>query len=700
MTPEQFEEELLQERRARLAAERLLELKKAELGAANRQLSDHALALSGQIMDQRRVVDTLQGENTSVKSDLEVANTKVVAMERLLWAALETIPDGFAMFGPDFRLIAANGPYLQAFDDSDGIQPGVSYQTIVDACLDDGLVDLQGQEEDEWYDLMLDRWDAPTIQPITLRFWNGMYVKMVDRRTSDGGVVSLALNITESIEREQELVKARDKAQAADRAKSAFLAKMSHELRTPMNGVVGMADLLAERGLDEEAMLYTETIRNSSQALLDIINDILDFSKLGAEKLTLSADPFDLEALVQDVCMIIGPGLREKPVELLLDYDQSLPTTFVGDAGRLRQILVNLVGNAAKFTEDGKILIRVVGGPEPSTGTCALHFTIEDSGIGIPADMVDHIFGEFNQIEDEKNRKYEGTGLGLAITRKLVDAMDGEIWVDSEAEEGSAFGFQISLPCPGEAHRPGGLLPDGLSHAIVWSEGTLDKSLLDRQLGLLGLERWFVSNAAELDLAIDRRRPDIVLCAPKRLEAVHRLLSNRDNPIPLVSFATTLGETADIPRPFTRKHLYEALAQAFSNTATRNSPGLLKVLAAEDNKTNQLVLTKMLNGLDIDLHLVSDGQQAIDAYLDSRPDLILMDISMPKKDGMEAAREIRALEGDGPHVPIIAMTAHALHEDRDRILASGIDHYLTKPLNRTELTRYLSDATRELKKAS
>ena len=702
MITHDFEQELLNERRARLAAERMLELKKTELQAANRQLSDHALALSGEIISQRQVVDDLQGENSRVNESLEQANTKVVAMERLLWAALETIPDGFAMFGPDFRLIAANQPYLAAFDGLSGIEPGVSYQTILDTLLDNGLVDLQGQEEDDWYDMMLDRWVEPTIEPVTLRFWNGIYAKLVDRRTADGGVVSLAINLTKEIRREQELMEARDKAEAADRAKSAFLAKMSHELRTPMNGVVGMAELLAERGLDEEAKLYTETIKHSGNALLCIINDILDFSKMEAERLELESRPFDLEQLIQDVTLIVTTSLRDKPVELIVDYDQFLPTSFVGDAGRLRQVLINLLGNAAKFTEEGSVMLRVVGIVDNSGASCDLHINVEDTGIGIPPEMEQHIFGEFNQLEDEANRRFEGTGLGLTITRKLVELMGGEIWLESQEDVGSNFGFRITLPCTENVERSGGFLPEGLSHVVVWANESLDRSLLDRQLRLLGVEPWCVGSSVDFALGLERRNPNMVICPESRRENCQQLMASYAPTAALLTFAERPGQATDLPKPFTRAQLYEAMTRIYGLRDAKEelSEDPIRVLAAEDNKTNQFVLQKMLQGANIDLKIVDNGQEAVDAFKTDRPDIIMMDISMPIMDGMEASAEIRKLEAGNGRVPIVAMTAHAMAGDEDRILSAGIDKYLTKPLKKTDLLHAIGVAADPMRDAS
>ncbi|MEM7470630.1 MAG: ATP-binding protein [Pseudomonadota bacterium] len=695
MDSSEFEAELATERRKRLAAERMLDLKKEELITANRQLSDHAMALSGQIIDQREVVNTLQGENSRFSEDLERATVKAVEMERLLWAALESIPDGFAIFDPDARLLAANKPYLQVFEDSGGIEPGDSYQTIVEHCIDDGLIDLGGMPQDDWYDMMLDRWEHGAIEPVTLRFWNGMYVRLNDRRTADGGIVSLVLNITSDMQRERELTEARDKAQAADRAKSAFLAKMSHELRTPMNGVVGMADLLLEREQEEEAKLYTETIKNSSQALLEIINNILDFSKIEADKFELNIAPFDLEQLAQNVCLILGPSLRDKPVELLMDYDQFLPTEFLGDAGRLRQILLNLMGNAVKFTEAGTIMLRIVGLSDADDSECQLHVTVEDTGIGIPPAMVEHIFGEFNQIEDEANRKYEGTGLGLAITRKLVETMEGDIWIDSLPDHGSCFGFRIKLPCAVVSENSKPVVPEALSDILVMTDNSLEKSLLERQLNLLGLASHFVTGPEDCKTALRQTEFQVVLTRPLPKSEVGDLLSATDHPVAHVSFAGQFDEAADLPKPFTRSGLLNSLSRAIEPFGTTEKPRIVKVLAAEDNKTNQLVLTKMLAHLDIDLTLVENGKEAVDAFKAERPDIVFLDISMPVMDGLEAASLIRQAEGETP-ITMVAMTAHALAGDEERIRAGGFDHYMTKPLKKAELSNYIEGAERAL----
>jgi CheY-like chemotaxis protein len=355
-----------------------------------------------------------------------------------------------------------------------------------------------------------------------------------------------------------------------------------------------MADLLRETDLTGEQQLYAETIRNSGEALLVIINDILDYSKIDAGKLVLHAEVFDLQQMVQEIFQLMRPGLEGKALELELDYDRRLPTRVVGDRGRVRQVLTNLIGNAVKFTQAGRVIVRVAGAPHADArDEVPIHVEVEDTGIGIPPEMQAHVFGEFNQVEAEANRRFDGTGLGLAITRRLIEMMGGEIWLTSQPGVGSCFGFALRL---------------GAAAGDVSGDG-----------------------------AADGAQDDV----------------------------------ADIPVPPTR----------------------LRLLAAEDNKTNQLVFRAMLKGLDLELELVENGAQLVAAACRAAPDVIFTDISMPEMDGLEAARALRAhaAERGLPRVPIVAMTAHAMEGDRERILAAGIDAYLTKPLKKAEVHGMIRD---------
>lgn len=478
-----------------------------------------------------------------------------------------------------------------------------------------------------------------------------------------------------------------------------------------MNGVVGMAELLGDTQLDSEQRLYVDTIKNSGEALLVIINDVLDYSKIEAEKLVLHAEPFDLERCIHEVVMLVQPTARDKGLDMLVDYDLFLPTRFVGDPGRVRQVLTNLIGNAVKFTLSGHVLIRVTGVPGEDAAACTVHVTIEDTGIGIPADKVEHIFGEFNQVEDDRNRQFEGTGLGLAISRRLIGLMGGDVWVESEAGKGSCFGFRVRLPVSGgEATAP--CLPETLRHVLVVDDQPINRQILERQMQQLGIRVTCCASGAEalagISDSIDLVLSDHNMPGMDGLELAEAL--HRDRPdLPVLLLSSNPGSTqsdpafghirAVLPRPVSRAMLNARLADMGVATENPEPPALpepapdapepapearrMKILAAEDNRTNQLVFRKMAQGLDIDLRFANNGIEAVAGFSEFAPDMIFMDISMPKMDGKQATGEIRKLEaGTGGHVPIVALTAHAMDGDGEAILAAGLDHYLTKPLRK------------------
>ncbi|MFD0982337.1 response regulator [Tropicimonas aquimaris] len=725
-------ERLAAERRGRLAAERLLELKSRELFEANRKLSQHALELSGQIVEQREEAAELKDRNVRAEADLRRAEAQVGIVERRLWDSVETIADGFAVFDAQDRLIAANRAWLSLFDHADLIQPGLSYLELLRFATEQGIVDIGDAAPSEWIGAMLDRWDAVPVSEVTVKLWNGRHYRMLDRRSRDGDMVCLALDVTATIAREAELREARARAEAASRAKSAFLANMSHELRTPMNGVVAMTDLLLEGDMDEEQRLYLRTIRSSGDALLAIINDVLDFSRIEADQMAFRPESFDMERMLHEVLTLVAPLAREKGLDLHVDYDLFLPTRLIGDPGRIRQVLTNLIGNAVKFTDEGHVLIRVVG-MEAADNTWQIHLTVEDTGIGIDPDMQEHIFASFAQVEQDRNRSFEGTGLGLAISREIVARMGGQIWVESEKGKGACFGFRVTLPGAEQRHpAPRGLNPGEVRAMMVGSGEDLDQVILSRQLRQLGLEVRQVDTGAKAMQAlrtealpqivlIDERLPDLLgldLAAAMREAGLHSatVLLCAD---PHHAAATAGQESVDatLVRPILRSALFDTLTRlaarqepspithvppsglpaAGSNTPgkTQADPGAtplhpvqpprMRVLAAEDNRTNQFVFRKIVKELDIDLAFAGTGREAVDLFRSFAPDLVFMDISMPEMDGKEATRRIRAQEAAGTRIPIIALTAHALAGDREEILAAGLDSYLTKPLRKSEI---------------
>ncbi|GAB1477609.1 PAS-domain containing protein [Paracoccaceae bacterium] len=828
-------ERLAKERRARLAAERLLEQKSRELFAANEKLALHARALSDQIVEQRQVVksaltqaEMLKGQNSRFLGDLEKAHTAAVMAERRLWDSINTIEDGFAVFDSNARLIAANRAYLAVFN-GQRVEPGIAYADLLRVAVQSGLVDLPPDGAADWIAMMLARWEAEATEPIELHLQGGRWVRIVDRRARDGDMVSLVLDITDQMriwaaieaipdgfvlfdreerlltcnqryrdtylasapamvpgarfedilryglargqhadavgreeewlsarlaqhrnpgaaveqrladgrwiraqdhltpdggrvglrvditrEKEQQkaLEDARSAAEAASRAKSAFLANMSHEIRTPMNGVVGMAELLCDTTLTEEQRLFAETIRSSGEALLVIINDILDYSKIEAERLTLYPEPFDLERTIHEVTMLLQPRAREKGLDLMIDYDMFLPTRYVGDPGRLRQVLTNLIGNAVKFTETGHVLIRVVG-LEGEEGRQELHVTVEDTGIGIAAENLEHVFGEFNQVESQSNRKFEGTGLGLAITRRLIEWMEGAVWVDSDFGRGSCFGFRLSLPVAEEAGAP--RLPVDIRRALVVDDQFINRTILERQLVPCGIEVVLCRSGAEALLAAEAGRFDVIITDHEMPEMDGLALTLRLRamgvaaPVILLSSSPTAareepgaGELAAVlQKPILRADLYrrlqsltrpaEEVAAAQPRHPASGARRPMRVLAAEDNRTNQLVFQKMVRETGIELIFAGNGREAVELFRAVTPDLVFMDISMPEMDGREAARAIRALEGGRSHVPIVALTAHAMEGDAESILAAGIDRYMTKPLRKGAILDTLAE---------
>ena len=628
-----------------------------------------------------------------------------ITAEMRLRAAIEAIPDGFVIFDRHDRLTLCNQTYRDLYATPDlAIEPGIRFRDILQASIAAGrFPDAAGREEAWMQDRLADFRAANGH--VEMHLADGRWLRAQDHPTPDGGRVGLRRDITAEREVEQTLRAARLAAEGASVAKSAFLANMSHEIRTPMNGVVGMAELLCSTDLTEDQRLFAETIRSSGEALLAIINDILDWSKIEAGRMALRAAPFDLERLIHETAILLQPQARAKGIDLLVDYDMFLPTRLVGDAGRLRQVLTNLMGNAVKFTETGHVLVRVVGMVEDAD-QARLHITVEDTGIGIAPEHVDHIFGEFNQVESAEDRRYQGTGLGLAITRRLVERMDGTLWVESEPGQGSCFGFALVLPVAEATAAPG--LPTALHHVLLAEAQPLNRAILERQLHQLGI-------------AVRHHRPGF---APMPGDPVDLLLIDADpgpeDGLTLLADLRALGHAAPallmaapdamaraeaaveqglaqavLAKPVLRADLFAGLmrmtgARLPQPVAAPAPRAQLRILAAEDNRTNQLVLAKMLRDLDIDLRFAEDGRQAVDLWRSFHPDLIFMDISMPIMDGCAAARSIREAEAGLAHVPIVALTAHAMEEDGNRIRAAGMDHHLTKPLRRSAILEVLA----------
>jgi signal transduction histidine kinase/CheY-like chemotaxis protein len=547
----------------------------------------------------------------------------------------------------------------------------------------------------------------------------------------------------------EEVAEALFKAEAADRAKSEFLANMSHEIRTPMNGVLGMAELLAKTELTARQKTFTDVIVKSGNALLTIINDVLDFSKINAGQLTLDPAPFRLAEAVEDVATLVSARVAEKNLELIVRVDPRLPAFVVGDAGRFRQIITNLLGNAIKFTEKGHVLIDVTG--EIVDGTVHLKVNVEDTGIGIPADKLHKVFEKFAQVDSSSTRRHEGTGLGLAIGARLVDLMGGRIGVESEIGRGSVFWFTAPLPVH-EAQPGSEVVPGDVTGArvLVIDDNPVNREILLEQLrswsfdcaaaesgaiGLAFLERATQLGAAVDCIILDYQMPGMngadvarAIAADSRFSAIPVVLLTSVDQIDFGKLILDFGIAAHLTKPARSAILLGTVISAiqkargragvarFARKAPASAPqppaftvirshatpqpaaaeavcaDSIEILIAEDNEVNQLVFGQILNSLGLSYRIAGNGRTAFEMYRRLSPKLILMDVSMPEMNGYEATRAIReAEEENGGHVPIIGVTAHALKGDRDRCLDAGMDDYLPKPISPDRLTAKISN---------
>gem|GEM_PF-1660080 len=508
-----------------------------------------------------------------------------------------------------------------------------------------------------------------------------------------------------------ELDQARTRALESVRLKSEFLANMSHEIRTPLNAIVGFADLMLETGLDAAQREFAETTRSAAYSLLGIIDDILDFSKLEAGQLQLDPHPFDLGALVEEVAELLAPRAAEKGLELVLRTAPGTPMRLVGDAKRVRQVLVNLVGNAVKFTERGHVLLDIAGEPVAG-GRARMCFTVSDTGIGIPEAQRERIFGKFTQADGSTSRRFGGTGLGLSISRQLARLHGGELTLTSEVGAGSTFCFDITLPCEPEpaVAPPAGPAP----RVLVAVEYPLARRVLAEALAAQGLEVEACAGADEAlrHLRASRAAADgsdlVIVSAPRRDALSPELVAAC--PVPLVLLAASdqyarrdrwfaAGASAVLRAPFRRADLEAITALAREQAARRGggaSPAAAapaarcRVLLCEDHPANRAVALEMLKRLGCDVEVAEDGQAGVQAWSTGRFDVVLMDCHMPGTDGFAATAEIRRREGAGRRTPIVAVTALAMDGDRERCLAAGMDDYLRKPVRKHELAAVLA----------
>lgn len=657
-------------------------------------------------------------------SEHKRAQQELKERESFLDSLVTNTPVGIAAIGRDDSIRMCNPTFERLF--------GYRQQDIIGKRLRAILAppELRAEVDANAGDL----WLGKTTHAVTKRMRSdgslvdveAFSVPLGPREKPTGGLV-LYHDITERKLAEEALVRAKEAAEAASRAKSEFLANMSHEIRTPMNGIMGMTELVLDTELDAEQRNYLNLAKISADSLLSLINDILDYSKIEAGKLEIEAIDFNLGDSLGDTMKTLSLRAHQKGLELAFEIESSVADALVGDPGRLRQIIINLVGNGIKFTEQGEVVVYVKTASRKDDNTL-LHFTVADTGIGIPPEKQNSIFEAFNQADGSMTRKYGGTGLGLTISARLIKLMGGRIWVESQMGKGSKFHFTVPFglqKAPARTIIPAH--PERLREmrVLVVDDNATNRHILAKLLQNWHMQPSLAESGAKAIVTLGeaeglgRKFPLILLDAqmPEMdgfalAEAIKRNPHWRSATIMMLSSAgqrgdamrcRELGISAYLTKPVRKEELLDAILTALGSRASadrtlvtrhslRESRGRLRILLAEDNSVNQLVALRLLEKYGHSVTVAANGRKALELLEKNAFDVILMDVQMPEMDGWEATKKIREKEKSiGGHIPIIAMTAHAMKGDEERCLAAGMDRYLTKPLRTKDLLATLEE---------
>jgi two-component system, sensor histidine kinase and response regulator len=654
-------------------------------------------------------------------TERKLAEERVRVSEERYGAILEQIEDGYFEVDLRGRYEFVNDAYCRILRCSPSEMVGKSYKNIVPP----HQIPLVYEVFHKVYETgePVKSFEYETVRPDGSAIFVEDSVSLKrDRKGQPVGFHGIVRDITERKQTEQELAKAKQAAEAANRTKSTFLATMSHEIRTPMNGILGMTELLLDSELTLEQREHLALVKLSADSLLLIINDILDFSKVEAGKLEFESIPFDLRESLGETMKALSHRAHQKGLELIYDVEPGVPESVVGDPTRIRQIVFNLIGNALKFTERGEVVLQVEQ-ESRDTDSVFLHFSVSDTGVGIPADKQETIFEAFSQVDGSMTRRFGGTGLGLTICARLVEQMGGRIWVVSELGKGSTFHFTALLMVQkAPLVRPAPIPPSQLHDlpVLVVDDNYTNRRVLQGMLSRWGMKPTAVEggkaalrtleDAGRAEhpfplLLLDGQMPEMdgfalaeqIQGRPELAGAIIMMLTSAGS-LGDAARCRELGISAYLVKPIRQRELLEAICLVLQKSEPKKVRKLvtrhtlreerhrLRILLAEDNRVNQTLAARLLEKRGHAVTIVEDGKAALAALEAGAFDLVLMDVQMPEMDGFEATAAIRAKERSaGGHIPIIAMTAHALVGDEARCLAAGMDGYISKPIRTSEL---------------